>query len=45
MLKDDDRKNECFRKYDHPEESYRDHSLFLKRDRYSSCTSSNLPTT
>lgn len=36
MLKDDDRKNECFRKYDHPEESYRDHSLFLKHDRYSS---------
>lgn len=36
IRKDDDRKNECFRKYDHPEESYRDHSLFLKRDRYAS---------
>lgn len=36
IRKDDDRKNECFRKYDHPEESYHDHSLFLKRDRYAS---------
>jgi LysM repeat protein len=26
---DDDRKNECFRKYDSPEESYYDHSDFL----------------
>jgi len=26
---DDDRKNECFRKYKHDETSYRDHSLFL----------------
>lgn len=32
---DDDAKGECFRKYDHPEESYRDHSDFLRyRDRY-----------
>lgn len=32
---DDDRKNECFRKYSNPEESYADHSLFLTtRDRY-----------
>lgn len=32
---DDDRKGECFRKYDHPKESYRDHSDFLRyRDRY-----------
>jgi len=32
---DDDEKDECFRKYDSPEESYRDHSLFLTtRDRY-----------
>lgn len=32
---DDDRKGECFRKYDHPYESYRDHSDFLRyRDRY-----------
>ncbi len=26
---DDDRKNECFRKYESPEESYKDHSDFL----------------
>lgn len=26
---DDDEKGECFRKYEHPEESYRDHSDFL----------------
>lgn len=32
---DDDAKGECFRKYDSPEESYRDHSDFLRyRDRY-----------
>lgn len=32
---DDDRKGECFRKYDSPEESFRDHSDFLRyRDRY-----------
>ncbi len=32
---DDDRKGECFRKYSHPSESYRDHSDFLRfRDRY-----------
>jgi LysM repeat protein len=32
---DDDKKNECFRKYENAEESYTDHSLFLKnRDRY-----------
>lgn len=32
---DDDRKNDCFRKYDTPEESFRDHSDFLRyRDRY-----------
>ena len=32
---DDDAKGECFRKYDHPSESYRDHSDFLRyRDRY-----------
>jgi len=34
-FQDDDRPNECFRKYDNPEESYRDHSYFLtQRDRY-----------
>ena len=33
---DDDEKQECFRKYDNPEYSYRDHSLFLtNRVRYS----------
>ena len=33
---DDDEKQECFRKYDNPEYSYRDHSLFLaNRKRYS----------
>lgn len=32
---DDDRKGECFRKYDSAEESFRDHSDFLRyRDRY-----------
>jgi hypothetical protein len=32
---DDETKNECFRKYDHPEESFRDHSYFLsQRERY-----------
>lgn len=32
---DDDKKGECFRKYKHPEESYRDHSIFLaERQRY-----------
>jgi len=32
----DDKRNECFRVYDHARESYRDHSLFLtKRSRYS----------
>lgn len=32
---DDDKKGECFRKYDDPEESFRDHSLFLStRSRY-----------
>lgn len=32
---DDDRKGECFRKYSSPEESFRDHSDFLRyRDRY-----------
>lgn len=32
---DDDEKGECFRKYNHPMYSYRDHSLFLKnRSRY-----------
>ena len=34
-LKDDNKKNECFRKYNHAKESFEDHSLFLKnRSRY-----------
>lgn len=34
---DDDEAQECFRKYNHPSESYRDHSLFLtSRTRYAS---------
>jgi LysM repeat protein len=34
---DDDSKGECFRKYRHAEESYRDHSVFLTtRSRYAS---------
>jgi LysM repeat protein len=33
---DDDKKNECFRKYDRAEDSFVDHSLFLKnKSRYS----------
>lgn len=36
MKKDDDRRGECFRVYDNPEQSYEDHSLFLVgRSRYS----------
>lgn len=32
---DDDRRGECFRKYEHVEQSFRDHSDFLRyRDRY-----------
>ena len=35
MYHDDDRKGECFRVYPSPEQSYRDHSDFLRyRDRY-----------
>jgi len=33
---DDDKRHECFRKYAHPIDSFKDHSLFLStRDRYS----------
>lgn len=32
--KDDDRRNECFRAYPSAKDSYRDHSEFLKRERY-----------
>lgn len=35
FIKDDDTKNECFRSYSSDEESYRDHSLFLLKPRYS----------
>ena len=36
MYHDDDEKGECFRTYDDPAESYRDHSIFLSgRERYS----------
>lgn len=34
VYKDDDRKNECFRKYRSARESYEDHSQFLKKKRY-----------
>ena len=34
--KDDDRANECFRRYANVEDSYEDHSLFLLRKRYES---------
>lgn len=34
MYRDDDAPNECFRVYNDASESYRDHSRFLKRDRY-----------
>lgn len=34
ILKDDDNENDCFRVYNNPEESFRDHSEFLLRKRY-----------
>lgn len=34
--KDDDQKDDCFRVYNNPEESFKDHSEFLKRKRYAS---------
>lgn len=34
FLKDDDKKDDCFRVYKNPEESFKDHSEFLKRKRY-----------
>lgn len=34
VTKDDDSKQEKFRKYNSPEESYEDHSLFLHKQRY-----------
>jgi LysM repeat protein len=36
LYKDDDKKNECFRVYNKPEDSFEDHSVFLvSKDRYS----------
>lgn len=34
MLRNDDKADDCFRVYETPEESFRDHSLFLRRTRY-----------
>ena len=34
---DAERKNDCFRQYRDAAESFKDHSLFLKRSRYSTC--------
>ena len=34
ILKDDDQKDDCFRVYKNPEESFKDHTEFLKRKRY-----------
>lgn len=36
IYEDDDAKHECFRQYHSAKESYEDHSLFLKRQRYES---------
>lgn len=36
VLRDDDKKNDKFRKYNTVAESYEDHSIFLKKPRYSS---------
>ena len=36
FLKDDDKKDECFRVYAHAKASFEDHSLFLKKSRYES---------
>jgi LysM repeat protein len=40
--KDDDAKDECFRKYRTPLESFEDHSLFLKADRYANLFTLNI---
>ena len=34
IIRSDDRPDDCFRRYDSPEESFTDHSLFLHRKRY-----------
>ncbi|MDE6272101.1 MAG: glucosaminidase domain-containing protein [Muribaculaceae bacterium] len=36
MLRNDDKPNECFRVYNSAAESFKDHSLFLRRNRYAS---------
>lgn len=36
ILYDDDKKNDCFRKYRNADQSFEDHSKFLQRPRYSS---------
>ncbi len=36
MLRNDDKPNECFRVYSNAAESFKDHSLFLRRNRYAS---------
>lgn len=36
IRKDDDIRDECFRRYNNAEDSYEDHSRFLKRSRYTS---------
>lgn len=42
-IQDDDKKDECFRVYEDPRESYRDHSLFLKeRPRYANLFTLNM---
>lgn len=43
VYKNDDKKGECFKKYKTVDESFDDHSVFLKRDRYKSLF--NLKTT
>ncbi len=43
MLNDDDKPKECFRKYNNVEESYHDHSNFLRtRERYSNLFTLNI---
>ena len=34
---DDDKKDDCFRQYGNAAESFKDHSIFLKRSRYATC--------
>ena len=41
VLKSDDNPNDCFRVYDNPEQSFKDHSQFLLRKRYEKLFSLN----